>query len=407
MNFDDTPAEADFRGAARSWIEANAPHWLRTQLERAGFGSLVLDGANVYDESKAWQRAKYDAGWACLHWPREYGGRAASPIERVIWQQEEGAFARLSSIFGLGQGMCGPTLMVHGEEALKRDLLPRIASGENIWCQLFSEPAAGSDLAGLRTRAEPVDGGWAINGQKIWTSGAHYADWGLLLARTDPHVPKHKGLTMFFIDMRTIGIAIRPIRQMNGQSSFNEVFLTNVHVPDRQRLGGIGDGWQVALTTLMHERLSIGQGIHTGFEELFGYCMSRPHLFEDSRVVSQLGRWAARANGLAYTAMRSVSALSRGLAPGPENSIGKLVAGTMIQDIARFVLDLEGIGGLEVGRGSDITMRLQTMLMRSPGSRIEGGTDEILRNIIAERVLGLPGDIRIDKEPPFTAVRSG
>ena len=407
MNFDDTPAEADFRGAARSWIEANAPHWLRTQLERAGFGSLVLDGANVYDESKAWQRAKYDAGWACLHWPREYGGRAASPIERVIWQQEEGAFARLSSIFGLGQGMCGPTLMVHGEEALKRDLLPRIASGENIWCQLFSEPAAGSDLAGLRTRAEPVDGGWAINGQKIWTSGAHYADWGLLLARTDPHVPKHKGLTMFFIDMRTIGIAIRPIRQMNGQSSFNEVFLTNVHVPDRQRLGGIGDGWQVALTTLMHERLSIGQGIHTGFEELFGYCMSRPHLFEDSRVVSQLGRWAARANGLAYTAMRSVSALSRGLAPGPENSIGKLVAVTMIQDIARFVLDLEGIGGLEVGRGSDITMRLQTMLMRSPGSRIEGGTDEILRNIIAERVLGLPGDIRIDKEPPFTAVRSG
>lgn len=407
MNFDDTPAEADFRGAARSWIEANAPHWLRAQLERAGFGSLVLDGANVHDESKAWQRAKYDAGWACLHWPREYGGRAASPIERVIWQQEEGAFARLSSIFGLGQGMCGPTLMVHGEEALKRDLLPRIASGESIWCQLFSEPAAGSDLAGLRTRAEPVDGGWAINGQKIWTSGAHYADWGLLLARTDPHVPKHQGLTMFFIDMRTIGIAIRPIRQMNGQSSFNEVFLTDVHVPDRQRLGGIGDGWQVALTTLMHERLSIGHGIHTGFEELFGYCMSRPHLFEDSRVVSQLGRWAARANGLAYTAMRSVSALSRGLAPGPENSIGKLVAGTMIQDIARFVLDLEGIGGLEVDRGSDITMRLQTMLMRSPGSRIEGGTDEILRNIIAERVLGLPGDIRIDKEPPFTAVRSG
>src|SRR6202165_1937881 len=224
MNFDDTPQEAAFRAEARAWIVANAP--------------------------------------------KQYGGRGATPIERVIWQQEEGPFAKLSGMFIIGHGMCGPTMMAFAGEDQKRKYLPPLASGEKIWCQLFSEPAGGSDVAGLRTRAERRGDDWIINGQKIWTSGAHYSDYGILLTRTDPNVPKHKGLTMFFLDMKSEGVEIKPIKQANGQSDFNEVYFTDVKIPDAQRLGEVNDGWNVSLTTLMNERMSIGAGVSTGFPEL-------------------------------------------------------------------------------------------------------------------------------------------
>jgi len=408
MNFDDTPQEAAFRAEARSWIAANAPRQYEAELRKSSLGRTRLKDANILEVAKAWQKKKADAGWACLHWPKEYGGRGASPIERVIWQQEEGAFGKLSAMFIIGHGMCGPTMMAYAGEEQKRKYLPPLASGEKIWCQLFSEPAGGSDVAGLRTRAEKRGDDWIVNGQKIWTSGAHYSDYGILLTRTDPTSPKHKGLTMFFLDMKSKGVEVRPIKQANGQSEFNEVYFNDVKIPDSQRLGEINDGWNVALTTLMNERMSIGAGVATGFPEIFEFCsnlmLEDGPVIDDRSVRSKLASWAVKASGLKYTSFRAISALSRGERPGPENSIGKLVAGSMIQEVAMYALDLQGAAGVLSGEQAELAGRFQAMLLRAPGTRVEGGTDEIMRNIIAERVLGLPGDIRVDKDVPFNQI---
>jgi len=412
MNFDDTPEEAAFRATARAWIEANAPKELEAELKQGGFANNGLKSVDPIVASKAWQKKKAEAGWACLHWPKEYGGRGATPIERVIWGQEEGVYGALSGLFIIGHGMCGPTVMAWADEETKQRLLPPLASGEHIWCQLFSEPAGGSDLAGLRTAAvQTTDGSgdWIINGQKIWTSGAQHSDYGIVITRTDPNVPKHKGLTMFWLDMKTPGIEVRPIKQANGQSGFNEVYFTDVRLKDSQRLGAVGQGWQVSLTTLMNERLSIGSGMPTGFPELFDFCMNLQTedglAIDDRSVRSRLAQYAVKASGLKYTGMRAISALSKGETPGPENSIGKLVAGAAMQELAMYALDLQGQGGVvsdpEIAAAG---ARFQQMLLRSPATRVEGGTDEILRNIIAERVLGLPGDIRVDKDVPSTDI---
>ncbi len=409
MNFDDTPQEAEFRRTAREWLDANAPHELKRELEEAPFGRLQLKSVDAVDASRAWQKKKADADWAVLHWPTEYGGRGATPIERVIFQQEEGLYGKLSALFGIGHGMCGPTMMAFATEEQKRERLPKLAAGEENWCQLFSEPSGGSDVAGLRTRAERDGDEWVVNGQKIWTSVAHLADWGLLILRTDPTVPKHAGLTMFFLDMKSPGIEIRPIKQANGQSDFNEVFFTDVRIPDSQRLGPVGGGWKVSLTTLMNERASIGARAVTGFPELFEYLaglsLQDGPALDNPAVRSKVAQWAARASGLKYTSYRAISSLSKGETPGPENSIGKLVSGSMLQEIAMFALDLQGEGGILTDAAQvDAAARFQAILLRSPAVRIEGGTDEILRNIIAERVLGLPADIRADKGIPFNQI---
>jgi alkylation response protein AidB-like acyl-CoA dehydrogenase len=406
MNFDDTPQEAAFRAQARSWLGANAPKHLEAELTKPKPGRDTRDA--MLAESKAWQKKKAEGGWACLHWPQEYGGRGATPIERVIWQQEEGVYDKLSRPFAIGQGMCGPTVMAYASEAQKQQYLPPLASGETVWCQLFSEPAGGSDVAGLRTRAEKNGDDWIINGQKIWTSGAHYSDYGILITRTDPTLPKHKGLTMFFLDMKSEGVEVKPIKQASGQQEFNEVFFTNVRIPDSQRLGAVNDGWNVSLTTLMNERMSIGARLATGFPEMFEFCSNLmlddgPAL--DNRALrSKLAAWAVKNSGLKYTSYRSISALSKGGRPGPENSIGKLVSGTMLQDIAMTAMELQGAAGALVEADAESAGEFQAMLMSSPGMRIAGGTDEILRNIIAERVLGLPGDIRVDKDVPFNQI---
>ncbi len=409
MDFNDTPEEAEFRKTVRAWIQENAPHHLRSKLEA---DRSEWSEEERLRESKAWQAKKQNSGWACLQWPKEYGGRGATPIERVIWQQEEGIYAQLSGVFMIGQGMCGPTLMAYASEEQKRRYLPPLASGEEIWSQLFSEPGAGSDLAGLRTRAERKGDDWVINGQKIWTSGAHYSDYAILLTRTDPKVPKHHGLTMFFIDFKSPGVEIRPIKQITGESHFNEVFFTDVRIPDSQRLGDPGFGWRVALTTLMNERLAISGESTTGFEELFDFvCAAEGEdgpVLQDRAVRSRLADFAVRASGLKYTSYRLLSAVSRGDMPGPEASLGKLVAGHTMQDIAAFALDLQELAGVLVSPDlAAMNARFQTMLLRAPGMRIAGGTDEILRNIIAERVLGLPGDVRVDNKVPFDEIPKG
>ena len=258
MNFDDTPQEAAFRAEAKAWIAANAPKQYEDELSKSSLGRTQLKGANILEVAKAWQKKKADAGWACLHWPKEYGGRGATPIERVIWQQEEGPFGKLSGMFIIGHGMCGPTMMAFASEEQKRRYLPPLASGENIWCQLFSEPAGGSDVAGLRTRAEKTR-------RRLDHQRPEDLDLGraLFRLRHPAHAhrsqcAKHKGLTMFFLDMKSPGVEIKPIKQANGQSDFNEVYFTDVKIPDAQRLGAVNDGWNVSLTTLMNERMSIG-----------------------------------------------------------------------------------------------------------------------------------------------------
>jgi len=412
MDFNDNSEEAKFREEVRQWITENAPRHIHDDLAASTFGGLITGDEDPLEAGKRWQKTKAEAGWACIHWPSEYGGRDATPVERVIWGQEEGVYGKLSGAFLIGQGMCGPTMMAFASEEQKELYLPKLASGEEVWCQMFSEPQSGSDLAGLRTRAEKDGDEWVINGQKIWTSGAQYSNFGILITRTDPTVAKHKGLTMFFLDMRSPGVDIRPIKQVNGQSGFNEIYFDNVRIPDEQRLGGVGEGWRVSLTTLMNERLAIGGGIATGFPDIHelvqDLVLGSGPAIDDPAVRSKLADWYAKAAGLKNTASRSISALSKGETPGPENSIGKLVAGTMMQDVAKFALDLQSYGAVimdpEVAEGA---ARFQAMLMRSPAVRIEGGTDQILRNIIAERVLGLPEDMRADKGVPFNEIPTG
>ena len=410
MNFDDTPQEAEFRKLARDWVAANRPDdHMRDLAAAEEIKDRDQRTAALVKASKTWQKKKADAGFACLTWPKEYGGRSATPIQRVIWDQEEGKYGALSAPFQIGQGMCGPTVMAYATEEQKRRYLPPLASGEEVWCQLFSEPAGGSDLAGLRTKAEKDGDDWVINGQKIWTTGAHFCDYGILITRTDPTLPKHKGLTMFFLDMKSPGVEVRPIKQASGHSGFNEVYFTNVRIPDSQRLGKVNDGWNVSLTTLMNERFSIGARLATGVPEFFDFASGvkladGTPAIDDKAVRENLATWAARANGLKYTAYRAISSLSRGERPGPENSIGKLVAAPMMQDIAMYALELQGQMGAVARDDASPAGKLYQMLYGAIGMRIAGGTDEVMRNIIAERVLGLPGDIRVDKDAPFNQI---
>ena len=401
MDFNDTPAEAAFRAEARAWLEANQP----TEDELAGLGGL--------EQAKLWQKRKFDAGWACIRWPKEYGGRGASAIEQVIWNQEEARVGTTFGVFGIGQGMAAPTMMAWATEEQKLEHLPPLASGEHIWCQLFSEPAGGSDLAALRTNAVKDGDEWVINGQKIWTTGAHFSDYAILVLRTDPNVPKHKGLTYFFLDMKSPGIEVKPIKQISGESGFNEVYFTDVRVSDAQRLGAVGQGWQVALTTLMNERAAIGGGGGgAGFRQLFDLASrvridDRPAI-EDRSVRAKLANWYVQEAGLRYTGYRSLTALSRGELPGPENSIGKYVGASNGQDMASFAMDLLAMSGaITDPEFADAAGLFQDAYMGAPGGRIAGGTDEIMLNILAERVLGLPQDVRVDKGIPFNEVPTG
>ena len=408
MNFDDTPEEAAFRTEVRAWLAANAP--AKSEGTTNPLANLAEgEGVGI---AKAWQSKLFDAGWACMWWPKAYGGREATPIQRVIWSQEVEKYNAPDGFFIIGQGMCAPTLMAFASDADKDRHLKRIARGDDIWCQLFSEPVAGSDLAGIRTRAERDGDGWVINGQKIWTSGAHYSDYGIIITRTDPTVAKHKGLTMFWLSMKTPGIEIRPIKQINGDRAFNEVYFTDVRIPDSQRLGEVGQGWQVSLVTLMNERLAVGGSLATGADSLMkvaaGLEIDGEPAMKNAAVREKLAEWYTQLSGLKYTGMRMVSALSRGETPGPEASISKVVVARCNQDMASFAIDLEDMGGIiDDASINSLQGQFQRLFMRSPANRIEGGSDEILRNIIAERVLGMPADIRVDKSVPYNEIPSG
>jgi alkylation response protein AidB-like acyl-CoA dehydrogenase len=405
MDFNDTPEEAAYRAQVREWLAANAP-------ECAGRIDSGMEDPASMEDARAWQAKKSDAGYACITWPKEWGGGGGASWQSVIFGQEEARFETPGNPFQIGLGMCVPTVMTVGNQADKERFVRPAARGEEIWCQLFSEPSGGSDVAAARTRAVRDGEDWIINGQKVWTSGAHYSDFGLLLTRTDPDVPKHKGMTMFWIDMKDPAIECRPIHQMSGASNFNEVYFSDLRIKDSQRVGAVGEGWRVSLVTLMNERLAIGGGAGGGHRTMFKLAQDIATLAgpatRDAALREKIAEWYVQAEGLKYTRYRTQTALSRGQTPGPESSIGKVVSATLMQDMANTALELEDqFGIISDPDMAPLAASFQTALMGAPGMRIAGGTDEILRNIIAERVLGLPQDIRPDKDVAFKDIPTG
>lgn len=409
MDFDDTPAESAFRAEARAWLD-------RTTKRRDKQAPHSNEAARPLDErlaaAKAFQKQKQEAGFAAITLPRHYGGRGASAIEQLIYLQEEANYENFGvvEIFGVGLGMCIPTLLRHGSDAQRARYVAAAIRGDEIWCQLFSEPAGGSDVAAARTTAKRSGEDWLIQGQKIWTSGAHFSDFGLITTRTDPSAPKHRGMTLFIVDMRAPGVEVRPIRQMSNESDFNEVFFDDVRVPDSARLGQINDGWNVALSTLMHERAGIGgRSQDLGWRTLLklasantidGSVASKDWRIADKIVDAWLIEFGAQ-----LLSARGQTALSRGQSPGPEQSILKMLKAPLLQQNAYLAMEILGPSGLLTDKTlGDEWREVEKAWTFGAGIRIAGGSDEILRNIVAERVLGLPPDIRIDKNIPFSEV---
>jgi alkylation response protein AidB-like acyl-CoA dehydrogenase len=407
LDFDDTPAEAAFRAEVRAWLRAHAK--LRTSdqdLSRHYHTAVADTGAEAEHvrRCKEWQCTLYEGGWAGISWPKEYGGRGATPIEAMIFSQEQAGFDVSTGIFAVGIGMVGPTLIVHGTDEQKKRWLDPLLRGEHVWCQLFSEPGAGSDLAALSTRAERDGDEWVVNGQKVWTSGAHYSDYAILLARTDPDAPKHRGITYFVVDMHTPGIEVRPLRQISGRAHFNEVFLTEVRVPNENVVGEPNDGWRVAITTLANERSLIGGGGGTSFSDVLR--LARELGRARDRVIRQsLTAAFIRYEILRYLGYRVQTALSHGRTPGPESSVLKLAYSDHVARTADLALGLEGPWGL-LQAGAPHRGFWQQQFLNQWAIRIGGGTDQVQRNIIGERVLGLPREPRVDKDVPFRELPS-
>lgn len=407
MDFNDTPEEAAFRVEARAWLE-------KTLGEPNAKTNVRIDGPEGLKRAKAYQAKKAAAGFVGLTWRKEAGGRELPPIFNVIFNQEEHKFQAPVGPFAIGLGMCIPTVIAfHSPERVKHYVGPALR-GEEIWCQLFSEPSAGSDVAGLKTRAVRDGDDWIINGQKVWTSGAHYSDYGIVLVRTNPEKEKHKGLTMFVIDMKAPGVEVRPIHQMSGGSNFNEVYFTDVRIADSERLGEVGNGWNVALVTLMNERLAVGGSAGPEYGEILELARNTPSpsgkgtLLQNQAFREKLASWYVSAEGYTLGKYRTMTALSKGQTPGPENSIGKLLNANRMQDIGNAAIEGEDHYGI-ISDPSLAAMQgaFHNAYMWAPGLRIAGGTDEILRNIIAERVLGLPQDARADKGVAFKDLPTG
>lgn len=400
----DSPEEAAFRSEARAWLSANArPH----------AGPPVIPSAIVAEwspaeeearliEARAWQSVKFDAGWAGISWPGLYGGRGGSLIEDRIFAQEEARFDVPRDALVVGTGWCGPALMVHGTSQQRDRFLRPLLRGDEVWCQLFSEPGAGSDLAGLGARAERDGDEWVLTGQKTWTTFAHQADWGLCVARHDASLPKHRGMTAFIVDMRAQGVECRPLVQMTRSANFNEVFLDGVRVPDTLRVGEVGDGWRLVITTFMFERMSASFVAGGTVEALRALAAETG---ADGAVRDRLATLFARSQVLRFTGLRLLTAIARGRPPGPEGSIVKLEGTRLLSDLYDLAIEMLGPAGLLTGTTAPWSGDWSAGFLGAPGLRIGGGTDQIQRNIIGERVLGLPGDVRVDKDVPFEAVR--
>lgn len=400
MDFEDSPSEALFRADARAWLSDQAPKY--------DLGNFP--GLNVEEQLKlgrSFLAAKAEAGYAKVSWSSDLGGRGGTAMEAVIYQQEEERYNFPTFFFDISLGMPIPVMRRFATEEQKLRLIPPALRGEQIWCQLFSEPAAGSDLGGIRLKAERDGDGWILNGQKIWTSWAHKADYGVIVTRSDPTVPKHKGMTYFFVDMKSAGIEVRPIIQASRNEEFCEVFFNDVRVPDSQRLGEINGGWAVAIATLMEERFAVGDAAGGGpsIKETMRYLSDKlgPDSLDNPLIKSRIADWHCAEAGVENFYSRALTGLSRGDLPGPEGALTKLIIASKLQRQSAMVMDTVGPAsavfdqGLDVNRANDY----RVAWLEAAGFRIAGGTDEILRNTLAEQVLGLPGDIRLDKNVPF------
>jgi alkylation response protein AidB-like acyl-CoA dehydrogenase len=408
MDFDDTPEEAAFRTEARAWLEANAAPKGSAEDFSGGWNEVSLAPPEEQerlskehsDRCRAWQATLFKGGWAGLTWPEAYGGRALSPTQATIFAEEQAHFGVTTNAFMVAISMVGPTLIAHGSEAQKEHFLGAMLRGEHLWCQLFSEPGAGSDLAGLSTRAVRDGDEWVVNGQKVWTSNATTADWGILLARTEPDAPKHRGITYFVVDMRTPGIEVRPLRQMTGEAHFAEVFLTDVRLPADAVVGEVHAGWGVTMTTLANERASIGAQGRFTIADLAAVARQHGRLGEPV-VRQELARLYAAEQCLRFIGYRMRTALSHGQPLGAEANCMKLLQARYLKDATRFAVGVQGAHGMLEGPGTAGDGYWHHLFLQVPSIRIAGGSDEVQRNIIGERVLGLPGDVRVDKHVPF------
>jgi alkylation response protein AidB-like acyl-CoA dehydrogenase len=377
MDLTFTESELAFRDELRAWF---ADH-------RAGRPPDGADEDAVYAWRRDFQRDLARDGWAAVQWPQEYGGRGATLTESAIFFEELGRSGAPLPANVLGLLLAGPTIMVWGTQEQKDRFLQPIMTAEEIWCQGFSEPEAGSDLAALKTRAVKDGDDWVVTGQKVWTSGAQYAKWCMLVARTDPDAPKHKGLTYFLMDMEQEAVQVRPLRQITGEAEFNELFIEGARIPDANVLGGVGNGWKVALTTLMNERaglgFSLGVRLRQLLDELIAEAAARD-LLDDPVIADRLGELHLRTETLRLTAYRGLTAIEKYGQPGPEGSLLKWIWSDTNQQLSQLAVDVIGPDALQAGG------RWSYELLRARGNSIEGGTTEILKNIIAERVLGLP-----------------
>ena len=387
MDFDDTPEEAQFRADVRSWLEKHIE-------ERPGDPVRQADQAATLARARRFLAAKTAEGYSAITYPKEYGGYGGTEIEKLIFQQEQGRYdidtLHGSDFFAVGIDLCGGTILRCGTEEQKERFIAPLLRGEKIWCQLFSEPSCGSDLAAVRTKAVRDGDDWLITGQKVWTTGGHFSDYGLCLTRTDPAVPKHVGLTMFVVDMHQPGVDVQPIRQMGGEAEFNQVFLDNVRVPDSNRIGAVNGGWKVALTTLGQERSTAGGLAFLEWETLLDLARTtmkdgQPAI-EDGRVRERLAECWLNTFGMRLMSYRSQTVLARGAVPGPEESMAKLI---ITQQGQRSAIEWHAV---------------EHSFFWAPAFRIAGGADEILKNILAERVLGLPADVRVDRDIPFNRI---
>jgi alkylation response protein AidB-like acyl-CoA dehydrogenase len=381
------------RMEARAWLEANFPAWKREN-------GIEGDVEFTTELGRSWQWRLFEGGWAAPSWPVEHGGRGFGPVESIVWAEEKARVGANLPFNVPGFGMAGPTIIAHGTEEQKDRFLPPLLRGDEIWCQLFSEPGAGSDLASLTTRAERDGDDWVVTGQKVWSSGAHEADWGILLARYEFDVPKHKGLVYLLLDMRALGVEVRPLRQMDGTAHFNEVFMEGVRVPDTNRLGEPGEGWKVAVTTLMNERMSLGAAT-AGFAFPFARLAELYRSGDDPEAVyrDDLSRVYTWGRILEWLNQRIVAKIRSGQIPTAEGSIMKLILADLVSGSAETGVNVLGPRGMVMGDEG-----VQYAFLGSRAFHIGGGTDEIQRNLIAERVLGLPRDQQPDRDVPFREV---
>jgi alkylation response protein AidB-like acyl-CoA dehydrogenase len=399
VDLNDTPEQAEYRAKVRAWLEEHASEAPVLRGEGA-----IADEDEAIAAHRAWQRKLAEGGFVGVTWPKEYGGHSLGPLEQVIVNQEINRAGLPGILDAIGVGMLGPTIIAHGTEEQKQRYLAPMLHADEVWCQLFSEPAAGSDLAGIQSRAvKQDDGTWKLSGQKVWTTNAQFAAFGLLLARTDPDVPKHKGLTMFVVPMDAEGVTVRGLRQITGDAEFNEVFFDDVKLDEDMVVGPVDGGWGTALTTLMFERLTIGGG-----SEGMGYRADRfaraiaadSVAARDPEVRHRFGELATDLLALRFTGYRLLTALQRGQIPGPEAGMGKVTVVNAAIAAGDLIADVLGPDALDE---DDEWSYLISFL---PGLKSAGGSEEILRNTVGERVLGLPPEPRLDKGVPFSELRA-